>query len=163
MTGDRPILIAYDGSNDAKRAIEAAGQLFPGQRATVLNVWYPTAAATPASLVAIPAAVAARAQEQLDTEAEQRSSATAADGAEEAKRAGLRATAKAERSQSQAWATICNNATELDAAAVVVGSRGLSPIRSALLGSVSNGVVHNCARPVVVVPSSPTGTASSAP
>ncbi len=152
MTGDHPILIAYDGSSDAKRAIDVAGGLFPGQPAVVLNVWYPTAAATPASLIAIPAAVAARAQEQLDAEAEQQSSATAAEGAEEAKRAGLGATAKVERSHSQAWATICDNATELDAAAVVVGSRGLSPVHSALLGSVSNGVVHNCSRPVVVIP-----------
>ena len=34
---------------------------------------------------------------------------------------------------------------------VVVGSRGLSGFRSALLGSVSNAVVQHSAKPVVVV------------
>ena len=33
------ILIAYDGSDDAKAAIEQAGKLFPGETATVLTVW----------------------------------------------------------------------------------------------------------------------------
>jgi nucleotide-binding universal stress UspA family protein len=43
-------------------------------------------------------------------------------------------------------------AEERDAAAVVVGSRGLTALRSAVLGSVSYGVVHHCKRPVLVVP-----------
>ena len=34
---------------------------------------------------------------------------------------------------------------------VVVGSRGLSGFRSALLGSISNAVVQHSAKPVVVV------------
>ncbi len=34
------ILIAYDGSDDAKAAIEHAGKLFPGEQTTVLNVWH---------------------------------------------------------------------------------------------------------------------------
>jgi nucleotide-binding universal stress UspA family protein len=152
MSTDQPILIAYDGSAGAGRAIDAAAHLFPGKRAVVVKVWYPTAAATPASLIAIPAAVAAKAQEQLDTESEQQAVATATDGAEAAKRAGLDASGIGLRCQSQAWATICNTADEHDAAAVVLGSRGLSPVKSALLGSVSNGVVHHCSRPVVVVP-----------
>jgi nucleotide-binding universal stress UspA family protein len=35
---------------------------------------------------------------------------------------------------------------------IVVGARGLSTVASALLGSVSNAVVHHCKRPVLVVP-----------
>ena len=35
--------------------------------------------------------------------------------------------------------------------ALAVGSRGRSGLRSALLGSVSNAVVHHCRRPVIVV------------
>jgi nucleotide-binding universal stress UspA family protein len=38
-----------------------------------------------------------------------------------------------------------------DAAVVVTGARGLGGARSALLGSVSTGVVHNAAAPVLVV------------
>jgi hypothetical protein len=33
------ILIAYDGADDAKAAIEHVARLFPGERAPVLTVW----------------------------------------------------------------------------------------------------------------------------
>ena len=35
------ILISYDGSDDAKAAIDRAGVLFPGRQAIVLTVWEP--------------------------------------------------------------------------------------------------------------------------
>jgi hypothetical protein len=35
------ILICYDASPDAEAAIQRAGQLFPGESATVLTVWQP--------------------------------------------------------------------------------------------------------------------------
>jgi Universal stress protein family len=37
------ILIAYDGSDDAKAAVEATGRLMGGQAAVVLTVWDPFA------------------------------------------------------------------------------------------------------------------------
>lgn len=39
---DGPLLICYDGSGDAKHAIERAGLLFNGAHALVLTVWQPT-------------------------------------------------------------------------------------------------------------------------
>ncbi|MDN5751570.1 MAG: hypothetical protein L0H64_24240, partial [Pseudonocardia sp.] len=36
MHSIRPVLIAYDGSPDARAAVEAAGHLFPGSHAVVL-------------------------------------------------------------------------------------------------------------------------------
>jgi nucleotide-binding universal stress UspA family protein len=38
-----PILVCYDGSDDAKRAVERAGELFAGRRTLVLHVWEPLA------------------------------------------------------------------------------------------------------------------------
>lgn len=152
MTNDKPILIAYDGSDGAKAAIAAAGELFPGRRAVVLSVWRSAAAAAPASLIAIPAGVATRAYEQLDSESEQQARAMAAEGAAEAEAAGLDAAGVAVLNHGQVWATIVNAGDEEDVAAIVVGSRGRSGVASAVLGSVANGVVHHSARPVVVVP-----------
>jgi nucleotide-binding universal stress UspA family protein len=48
-------------------------------------------------------------------------------------------------------AEIVRLAEELDAGLIVLGSRGLGPLRSALMGSVSHSVVHHARCPVVVV------------
>jgi nucleotide-binding universal stress UspA family protein len=44
-------------------------------------------------------------------------------------------------------------ATERDARLIVVGTRGESPIRGALLGSTAHKLLHLADRPVLVVPS----------
>jgi nucleotide-binding universal stress UspA family protein len=152
MSDDKPILIAYDGSDGAKAAVAAAGELFPGRRAVVLSVWHSAAAAAPATLIAIPAPVATRAYEELDAEHEQQASAMATDGATLATAAGLDAAGVAVLSHGQVWSTIVNAADEEDVAAIVVGSRGRSAVASAVLGSVANGVLHHSSRPVVVIP-----------
>jgi nucleotide-binding universal stress UspA family protein len=152
MDASQPVLIAYDGSDGARAAVEAAGRLFPGRGAVVVSVWHSAAAAAPASLIAIPAGVATRAYQELDEESEQQASARAAVGATAAKDAGLDASGSALLCHRQVWATIVRAADEQDVKAIIVGSRGMSPVKSALLGSVANGVVHHSSRPVVVVP-----------
>lgn len=47
---------------------------------------------------------------------------------------------------------ICAEAKELNAACIVMGSRGLGPMQRTLLGSVSYNVLHEALRPVVIVP-----------
>ena len=66
--------------------------------------------------------------------------------------AGFDATPSALRSNGKVWATIVAAADQEDAEAIIVGSRGLSAVKSVLLGSVANGVVHHSTRPVVVIP-----------
>ena len=152
MNASKPILNAYDGSDGAKAAVEAAGGLFPRHAAEIVSVWHSVATAASASLIAIPASVAAGAYEQLDREAERHAIELADGGAAAANEAGLDATGTAVLCRAQVWATIVDAADECDAQAVVVGSRGRSGVASALLGSVANGVVHHSSRPVVVVP-----------
>jgi nucleotide-binding universal stress UspA family protein len=152
MDASKPVLIAYDGSDGSKAAIDAAGRLFPDRRAIVVSVWHSMAAAAPASLIAIPAAVASRAYEELDSESERQAAARAAEGVTVAREAGLNASGEAVLCAGQVWATLVNTADEADADAIVLGSRGLSAVKSALVGSVANGVLHHSTRPVVVVP-----------
>lgn len=48
-------------------------------------------------------------------------------------------------------------AEEHDARAIVVGSYGESPLRSAILGSTPHRLLHGARRPVIVVPVAATG------
>jgi nucleotide-binding universal stress UspA family protein len=80
-------------------------------------------------------------------------------GADVARRSGLEAEPLARaarygshRRETAVWQEVLRTADELDAAAVVLGTRGRSTTRSLLLGSVSYGVVHQARRPVLIVP-----------
>ncbi len=153
MTGPRPILIAYDGSEGARRAIAEAGRAFgPGRAAVVATVWCSLATLAPSAISGLPPGVAQASVDQLDAAAEREAAAQAQEGAEAAQAAGFEAEPLAHREDGAAWAATVALADQLDAAAIVVGSRGLSGVRSALLGSFSRGVVHNAHRPVLVVP-----------
>ena len=66
--------------------------------------------------------------------------------------AGLRAESAAVEATGAVWTTILEIADRHDAATIVMGSRGLTGMRSLLLGSVSSAVVHHAARPALVVP-----------
>jgi nucleotide-binding universal stress UspA family protein len=146
-----PLLIAYDGSDHAKAAVASAARLFPGRAAEVVTAWRSVKEVVPASLVALPASVAHEAQVKMD-EAERNEAQGLADaGAGLARDAGLDARGQAIEAAGAIWPAIIRAAEDAGAEAVIVGSRGRSPIRSAILGSVSAGVVNHSKRPVVVV------------
>jgi nucleotide-binding universal stress UspA family protein len=46
---------------------------------------------------------------------------------------------------------LARKATELNAAALVVGSRGMGRLQRMLLGSVSSHLAHNCSTPLVII------------
>lgn len=68
-------------------------------------------------------------------------------GAELATRAGLRARGEALRAEGPVWRAILARAETLDAAVVVLGTRGSSPLHR----SVSDHVAHHARRPVLLV------------
>lgn len=153
MATNGDILLAYDGSDGAKAAIEAATRLFPGCSALVVSVWQSVAAAAPASLIAVPAGVARKAYAELDEEAQREAQELAEDGAAAARAGGLDAAARGVLCHGNTWATLVRLAEDERPAAIVVGSRGRSAVKSALLGSVSSGVAHHSSVPVMIVPS----------
>jgi nucleotide-binding universal stress UspA family protein len=61
-------------------------------------------------------------------------------------------TARGHLVRGKPWRAICDTANELDAAAVVLGARGLGRVESVFLGSVSTAVVAHLHRPVLVIP-----------
>jgi nucleotide-binding universal stress UspA family protein len=103
------------------------------------------------ALAGLPADVAEEAIAKLDAAAEEGARACADEGALRAAQAGLEARALAVRSEGALWRTILDAADDEDACLVVMGSRGRSAIASALLGSVSHGVVQRSRRPVLLV------------
>ena len=88
---------------------------------------------------------------ELDRAAAEDGGRVARDGVGVAHEAGLEAEPLAVKTTGSVWKTILETAEQHDAAAIVMGSRGLSGIRSMLLGSVSNAVVHHADRPTLVV------------
>ena len=148
---DQPVLIAYDGSAHAQAAVQQAGRLLAPARAVVVTVWRSLRPAGGIAVAGLPADVAKEAIAKLDESAEREALACAEEGARRAAEAGLDARSRAVLSQGTVWNTVLDVAEEEDARLVVMGSRGRSAIASALLGSVSHGVVQRCRRPVLVV------------
>ncbi|MBF8185915.1 universal stress protein [Nonomuraea sp. K274] len=146
------ILIAYDGSDDAKAAIAFAGELLRGESAVVLTVWERVATTSARASAGLMMTLDhAGAEDEAIGEAMRD---LAEHGADLARQAGLAATSRCEADSVAVWATIVDVADEIDATLVVTGTRGLGGMRSLLLGSTSDRVLHHTHRPVLVVPCS---------
>jgi nucleotide-binding universal stress UspA family protein len=143
-----PLLLCYDESEDAKYAIESAGALLASRHALVVTVWQPLAGMGGIAWEAPPNLVNFA---ELDRAAAEDGGRVASDGVRVAHEAGLEAEPIAVKTTGSVWRTILETADCHDAAAIVMGSRGLSGIRSMLLGSVSSAVVHHADRPTLVV------------
>lgn len=148
----RPLLLCYDGSPDAREAIERAGEVIGGGPALVLYAWLPPSALLLQGRIVGEAHPLGPAVAEFDTAASEEAERVAADGAAIANGAGFEATPLAERAGLGVWRAVVAVAEREDARAVVVGSHGRSPAASAVLGSVSHGVVNHSDRPVLVVP-----------
>ena len=143
------LLIAYDGSDHAKNAIRSAARLLTVRDALVVTVWQPTSdVGAFAWYGAGPNMVNIA---ELDRAGAEAGSRVAEEGAQIARGAGLRAESVAIEATPPVWRTIIETADLHDAAAIVMGSRGLTGLRSMLLGSVSNAVVHHADRPTLVI------------
>jgi nucleotide-binding universal stress UspA family protein len=146
------ILIGYDGSDDADNAIRCAGDLLAPQRAIVAHVWDSLAELLLHTDVDQLTGSMKEAAEELDTEDARQAEEIAAHGAELADAAGFQAVATVARGRPKAWPTLLELAERHAAVAIVVGSRGLGRVKSALLGSVSSGLLDHAHVPLLVVP-----------
>ena len=138
----KKILLATDGSRDAELAARAAVDLSNGAGAELhlVHAWQPLPHFAYPSLV--PAGYyppyEAGARKLLD---------------EQAARAGLDGgtAAQAHLAMGRPAEAIIDVGEEIGAGLIVLGSRGLGPLRRLAMGSVSDAVVRHAHRPVMVV------------
>jgi nucleotide-binding universal stress UspA family protein len=152
---DQPAVVAYDGSGEARAAIEAAVALFGGRRLVVVTIWEPGLAQAMAPLrdptgmgypMATPAEAAA-----IDEIQQDHAVSAADEGAALARELGAVAEPLSVPDEADVAETIAAIADERDAAAIVVGSRGLGGVKSRLFGSTSRELLRRTDRPVLVV------------
>jgi nucleotide-binding universal stress UspA family protein len=143
---DAQVLICFDGSNAAERAVDAASALLGPRRAVVLTV--APALTFAEGMAATTSLVPGSAFEDLNR-AESLRCAEA--GAERARRVGFHAEARATIAGT-VWQGIVDIADELDAGVIVIGSRGQSGLREFAGGTVSHHVATYARRPVLIVP-----------
>ena len=150
--GDGPVILAYDGSEPARRGIEAAAGLVRGREAIVTKVWTSYETVVAMGDIGMPASVAAAGAQRIDEDLATKALKVAEEGAAAAREAGMTASAEAVREHGSTSRTLVDSAEEHGAAAIVIGSHGRSAIGSAVLGSVAIGLVHKCPVPLLVVP-----------
>ncbi len=155
MSAGAPVLIAYDGSDGARQAIREASELFDGRKALVATAWEPAlaygGAAMPGGMELQPTPVDIGAAQEFGQELEAHARRTAEEGAELARSAGLEAEPLCIAEEVNVAEALVEVAREREAAAIVVGSRGLRGLRARLEGSTSSGVLKHASCPVVVV------------
>ncbi len=145
------ILICYDGSDNAKAAITAAGRVLAGHPAVVLTVWEPITEILARTAAGSALMAGMSAPMPAEDEAETAAWQVADEGAELARAAGFDASARVGSQSGLVADTILAAADRANAIAIVMGSRGRTGMQ-AWLGSVSHAVVQRSDRAVMVIP-----------
>jgi nucleotide-binding universal stress UspA family protein len=141
------ILVAYDGSENATRALRLGARIAKLQESalTVINVYTfallytsPDFSPTGETIQALEGALREKAQEIVDR------------GVEIAREEGVTAKGEVADSESEVEG-ILDFAEKGKFDLIVIGSRGLTGFKKLVLGSVSSGVVSHSTIPVLIV------------
>jgi|tagenome__1003787_1003787.scaffolds.fasta_scaffold20823135_1 nucleotide-binding universal stress UspA family protein len=156
-TLDGPVVIAYDGSEPARNAIEVTGRLLSGSTAIVVHIWesqYRHSLALQ-TLASTPGEDVQQIIDMLDNALADAAATTTEEGVALAQEAGLDANGETVEATAGVWRTIASLARTHDAALIATGARGIGGARSALLGSVSSGLIHNAELPILIAQTTP--------
>jgi nucleotide-binding universal stress UspA family protein len=147
----RRVVIGYDGTDEAKRAVDAAARVLFADCALIVHVWHDPASPLVAAPAAAPPALPTPEQE---AQVERAAREVAEEGADLARAAGMDAMIAIRRGggAGEVARVLHDVAEAYSADLVVVGHRHASRLESAVLGSVSTSAVRDERRPVLVVP-----------
>ncbi len=149
------LLIGFDGSDSARRAVRHAGRLLPGAQAVVATVYVSPVSlvsAAGAARIVLPDHVIQGGMSRLQQQAHDEAQSLVEVGVALAREAGLEAEGLVVGGEGGVWAPLLRVARERDAELVVTGTRGLGGFARTALGSTSNGLLHHAELPVLVVP-----------
>lgn len=130
------ILLAVDGSEHARKAIPATIELARAGQGTVHVLHVHELAFTPAAVAGDRRGEAAQ---------------LVAGAVAELQQAGVTAEGSARSATTGPAGAILEQARDLDAGMIVLGSRGRSPLSGLLLGSVAHKVIQLATCPVLVI------------
>jgi len=148
-----PVVIGYDGSAAADRALAEAARLL-APRAALVVVWeagrafesaWPVGLDVPVPIIDIRAAL------ELEQAASEAAERTARQGAALAMSMGLQAESLVVADEVSIADTLIRVARERDAAALVIGAHRHGALSEVLLGSTSRDVVRHAPCPAIVV------------
>lgn len=145
-------LYCYDGSADAKRAIEGGAALLGSHDAVVMCIFESILQVPAGGDFPYPDMMPGGDLEEVDKAARKRALELAEEGCALLQAAGVQAAPAAVEGAGAVWRAILAEADERDVAVVVLGSRGITGVRSLVLGSVSHGVANHSRRPVLIIP-----------
>ena len=143
---DRPMLICYDGSRGARRAIAAAAAVLSPRPAVVLELTQPVTADEEEAAFILAGSPSNNLEQRLRDVRR-----TAHRGVQVARAHGLDATGRVDV-VGTFWKGVVAVADDLDASVIVVGSEGLGRGRELVEGSLSRDLAIHAGRPLLVVP-----------
>jgi nucleotide-binding universal stress UspA family protein len=153
-TQNGPVLFCFDGSDGAREALRAAGELITRPvDAVVLTVW--ETVATRLAIAGAFSAGIAPGGEDVDSEEETYARSVAEEGARRANEHGYTASPLIKESFEGIPRAILEAADDLSARLIVCGQRGRGALRSTLLGSVSHTLASHTRRPILIAPEHP--------
>ena len=147
------VLIGFDGSEAAVRAIATVARLAPGAGASIVVVresWLPLDTAA-AARIALPDSVIAPATAALDQELEHAARELAEQGLAHAAAAGLDAEPVVEAAKTPAQG-LCAVARRREPTAIACGASGRGGLARTVLGTTTDALLQRAPVPVLVVP-----------
>ena len=153
MSNGKTMLIAYDGTERADRALEYAAQLLRPSTVEILTAWEPVAHQTARAVSRTGMHQSTVSPDSVeDDPAYEEALKICRQGTQLAENLGLAGRAHLVESATTISSAIVDAAHELDVDVIVTGTRALTGFRAWWTNSTADQIVRNAGLPVFIVP-----------